>query len=120
MKRTLQNLPGKLFSFAILLAGAVSGTFSQAGTGVPAVFNFSPASGSKGTIVAISGTNFIATAAANIVYFGAVQTKVSSASPTNLIVTAPSGATFGPITVTAGGLTAYSGQLFEPTFTGGN
>ena len=84
----------------------------------PTILTVAPASGAVGTSVAIAGTGFSPAAASNIVYFGAVKAAVSSANPTNLAVTVPSGATFGPVTVTAGGLTAYSGQLFEPTFAG--
>ena len=84
----------------------------------PVVTGVIPAVGAPGTAVTISGTNFSAAAAANIVYFGAVQAVVSSASPTNLLVTVPAGAIFAPITVTVGGLTASSSQPFEPTFTG--
>ncbi len=66
----------------------------------------------------ISGTNFSATAASNIVCFGAVRAAVLVASPTNLAVTVPPGAIFAPVTVTVGGLTAYSAQIFDPTFIG--
>jgi hypothetical protein len=85
---------------------------------VPAIFNFTPLVGTNGTEVKISGTNFSATVSSNIVYFGAVQAPVLSASPTNLVVTVPVGATLNSITVTAGGLIAYSSLLFEPTFNG--
>ncbi len=94
--------------FAALLAHA----------GVPAIFSFSPASGTNGTIVNISGTNFSTTAASNIVYFGAVRATVSSASPTYLTATVPAGATYAPITVTANGLTAWANSSFLPTFVG--
>lgn len=87
-------------------------------TGVPAIFSFAPLSGASGTLVSISGTNFSATAVSNIVYFGAMQANVSSASPTNLTVRVPVSATYAPITVTTGSLTAYSAAAFEPTFIG--
>ncbi|MGO8836785.1 MAG: FG-GAP-like repeat-containing protein [Limisphaerales bacterium] len=88
---------------------------------VPVISSFIPASGTNGTVVTISGTGFSAQAAADIVYFGAVQATVSSASPTSLTVTVPAGATYAPVTVTVNGLTAYSGNPFLPTFnaTGG-
>ena len=87
-------------------------------TGPPAIFNFTPKAGANGTPIIITGTNFNATAAANTVYFGAVRANVLSASSNSLVVTMPTGATFGPVTVTVGGLTAYSSQMFEPTFIG--
>ena len=102
---------------ALYNAGS-AGKCTSSQSGVPVISSFAPANGFPGTFVTISGTNFSATAAANIVYFGAVQATVSSSSPTNLVVRVPTGATFASITVTVGGLTAYSSQLFEPTFTG--
>ena len=89
-----------------------------ASTGVPAIFNFAPASGTNGAVLIISGVNFSPIAASNIVYFGAVQANILAASPTSLVVVVPAGATFGPITVTVGGLMASSSQMFEPTFNG--
>jgi alpha-tubulin suppressor-like RCC1 family protein len=88
------------------------------GQSVPVVSSFSPSSGVVGSSVNIFGTNFSATTLSNIVYFGAVQAAVSSASMTNLTVTVPVGATFAPITVTVNGFVAYGVAPFEPTFTG--
>ena len=87
-------------------------------SGPPAIYNFSPASATNGAVVAIVGTNFSATAASNIVYFGAVQANVLAASPTSLTVTVPVGATYAPITVTANGYVAYAQAPFMPTFAG--
>ncbi len=85
---------------------------------VPAISNFSPNSGSVGTSLIISGASFSATAASNIVYFGAVQAAVLSASTNSLTVAVPSGATYAPITVTVNGLTASASMPFMPTFAG--
>jgi hypothetical protein len=85
----------------------------------PTITSFSPTSGPVGTTVTITGTNFNTTAANNIVYFGAVKAVVNGATATTLTVTAPVGATYQPITVTTGGLTAYSAQSFDLTFTSG-
>lgn len=90
------------------------GVFSQ-----PAITSFSPTSGPVGTTVIITGTNFSATPANNIVFFGAVRANVNSATTNSLSVTAPAGATFQPITVTVNGLTAYSVQSFNIMFAGG-
>ena len=84
----------------------------------PVIYTFNPNSGNAGMTVTIEGTNFSSTAASNIVFFGAVQASVVSASTTNLLVTVPAGATFAPITVTVNGLTAYASQPFLPTFAG--
>jgi alpha-tubulin suppressor-like RCC1 family protein len=93
-------------------------TVSLPPPGVPFITGFSPATSFPGTTVAIFGTNFSSTAASNTVYFGAVQAAVLSASVTNLVVTVPAGATFGPVTETVGGLIACSDRLFEPKFAG--
>jgi alpha-tubulin suppressor-like RCC1 family protein len=102
---------------AIYNAGS-AGKCTTASLAVPVISSLSPSSGANGTVVTISGNNFSPTPAANIVYFGAVQAVVSSASPTNLVVTVPVGATFAPVNVTVNGLTASSSQFFGPTFTG--
>jgi alpha-tubulin suppressor-like RCC1 family protein len=104
-----------------ILAGVqiVSSAYlNTAPSGVPMISSFTPASGTNVTLVTISGNNFSAAAAADIVYFGAVQAKVLSANPNSLTVTVPVGATFAPVTVTVNGLTAYASQPFTPTFAG--
>ena len=90
----------------------------------PVITAFSPNSGPTGaagsTTVTITGTGFSTTAANNIVYFGGVRATVTAATATQLTVTAPSGATFQPISVNVGGVTAYSYSVanpFIPTFT---
>ena len=102
--------------YAILMALITATASSQAQ--VPAIFSISPTVGTNGTLVGIGGTLFSTVVASNIVYFGSVRAGVLSASSNNLTVAVPAGATYSPITVTVGGLTAYSGQFFEPSFTG--
>ena len=105
------NLYGSILSSnAVLTVLAVN---------VPAIFAFSPISGTIGTSVTISGTNFSPVAASNIVYFGGVQAAVTAASATNLAVTVPAGATYAPITETVNGLTAYANSPFLPAFPSG-
>jgi hypothetical protein len=84
-------------------------------TSAPVIASFNPTSGQVGTTVTIEGANFGTTPADNIVFFGTVQTSVISATPTQLTVTVPSGATTQPITVTANGLTTISGTSFTVT-----
>ena len=86
---------------------------------VPTIISFNPASGPIGTSVLITGTNFSSTGANNTVYFGATKATVTAASLTQLTVTVPAGATYQPVTVTVGGLTAYSLKPFATTFSGG-
>lgn len=88
-------------------------------SGIPTILSFTPESGLVGSSVTISGANFDATPANNIVYFGATKASVTAASDTELMVTVPAGATYEPITVQVAGLTAYSNKPFVVTFNGG-
>ncbi|MEJ0058039.1 MAG: IPT/TIG domain-containing protein [Bacteroidota bacterium] len=63
-----------LFLFFLLIS--INKLFAQ----VPVITSFSPTSGPVGTPVIITGTNFGATVANNIVYFGAVRATVTSAT----------------------------------------
>jgi len=106
-------------AFSCLLVGIC--TVSAA----PVITSFSPKSGPTGvagsTTVIITGTDFSSEAGDNIVYFGGVQATVTAATYTQLTVTAPSGATWQPISVNVGGVIAYSYSVanpFIPTFAG--
>lgn len=85
---------------------------------VPSITQVTPSSGNPGTAVTITGAHFGATAADNIVHFGAIRATVTSASATQLTVTVPAGANYTPISVlnTATGLTGSSSTSFAPTF----
>ncbi|MBO9205474.1 MULTISPECIES: FG-GAP-like repeat-containing protein [Niastella] len=85
----------------------------------PVITSFSPASGPVGTTVTITGNNLGNSPADNIVYFGATQATVLSASSTLLTVQVPAGASYQPITVTTNRLTASSAIPFTVTFAGG-
>ena len=97
----------------------VTGTFSVTASLPPSITSFTPTSGPIGTTVTITGTNFDATPANNIVYFGATRATVTSATATQLTVTVPVGATYQPITVQVAGLTGFSSKPFVVTFAGG-
>jgi FG-GAP repeat/IPT/TIG domain/Bacterial Ig-like domain (group 3) len=88
----------------------------------PTITSFTPASGPVGTSVTINGTNFSTTAANNIVKFNGITAATpTSATAIKLVVTVPSGATTGTISVTVGALTGTSGSTFTvspPTITG--
>ena len=99
----------------LLLISAVFVAASQ----VPSITSFTPTSGRSGTLVTISGTNFSAVPANDIVYFGAVRGSVISASATQLTVSVPLGSSFAPIAATVNGLTGYSSSPFIVTFSGG-
>ena len=78
---------------------------------VPAITSLTPGSGPVGTNRHNCGeTNFDATAANDIVAFGGVTASVLSAATNSLTVAVPLGATFSPLTVTADGLVASTGN----------
>lgn len=103
----------------IVVAALIAFVFTRAHAQVPTIASFIPASGPVGTSVTIAGTNFSATTANNIVYFGATRASVTSATTTQLVVPVPMGATYQPIAVTVGGLATYSAKPFLVTFAGG-
>ena len=83
----------------------------------PAITSFSPVTGTIGTVVTITGTNFSTTPANNIVYFGAVKATVSVSTATTITLTVPAEAgSIVPVSVMVGGLTAYSANSPTPTF----
>ncbi len=95
-------------------AGNALAAFTSSFTTVaaPTITNFTPTSGTPGTVVTISGTNFDPVVSKNEVRFNGVLALVTAASATSLMTTVPSGATTGPITVTTRGGTATSGSNF--------
>ena len=109
----------KTIQTASLFFATVLAASSFAQNQIPAISSFTPTVGYVGATVTITGTNFSSVASNNIVYFGAVQAVVTAANATNLVVTAPVGATYAPITETVNGLTAYADTPFLPTFLSG-
>jgi serine protease len=75
----------------------------------PVITGFTPASGSAGTSVTISGYNF---ARASMVRFNGASASFSILSATSISATVPVGATSGPISVTNPGGTATSATNF--------
>jgi hypothetical protein len=110
----------KLLPLALViayLAGLSAYTTVQA---QPVINHFSPVVGPAGSSVVITGTGFSSSATGNTVFMGAARAVVTAASAGSLTVTVPSGATFQPITVTTGGLTARSALGFTVTYPAGN
>lgn len=81
---------------------------------IPEIEEFTPDSALPGATVTITGENFSATAAENLVSFNGVAATVVSATETTLVVTVPEGATAGPIAVTVNGATGKSSASFTP------
>ena len=111
MSKYLPAICKTIFAFLLLITVKV--------TAQPTITSFTPSSGPVGTSVTITGTNFNAVLANNIVYFGAVKATVTAGTTISLTVTVPAGATYQPISVldNATGLTGYSSKPFITTFT---
>ena len=75
----------------------------------PTISAFSPGTGGSGTMVTITGTNFISPSA---VRFNGTEASFTTNSTTEIIATVPTGATTGPITVTTSQGTATSSASF--------
>lgn len=112
MSRHLLIFCNSIFAFVLSI------TITLKVTAQPTISSFAPASGMIGTSVIISGTNFNAVPANNIVFFGAVKATVTLGSTTALTVTVPGGATYQPLSVldNATGLSGYSSKPFIVTF----
>ncbi|MDZ7807217.1 MAG: IPT/TIG domain-containing protein [Gracilimonas sp.] len=78
----------------------------------PTIESIAPDSGTTGTQVTITGSNFSSTASDNIVTFNGVRAELNSAAATELVAFVPFDATTGPVEVTVNGQTATG-----PTFT---
>ncbi|WP_190810528.1 IPT/TIG domain-containing protein [Flagellimonas sp. S3867] len=77
----------------------------------PKINSFSPTSGPVGTNIWITGQNFGATPAANVVKIGETTATITSAKATEIFVTVPEGATTGKISVIANGKTNVGGTF---------
>ena len=86
----------------------------------PLIRAVTPGGSTPGATIKIKGKKFDATASKNIVYFGAVRATVTAASDSLLLVSAPFGASYEPVTVTTKRLTAFSPIPFVITFPSNN
>lgn len=82
----------------------------------PVITSLSSYSADIGTTLTITGENFDPIAANNTVNFGATKADVISASPTQLQVEVPIGATFDAVSVNTQNGTGYSDERFSPSF----
>ena len=120
MNNVMKGVLGSVLLAAFVAAcGGGGGTTPSGNAGsAPTIVAFSPTSGTVGTSVTITGTNFDAAAANNTVRFNGAQAVVSSATSTQIVAPVPAGATTGPITVTTAAGTATSSANFT-VLTGG-
>ncbi len=82
----------------------------------PTIVSFSPHTGSLGSSVSLTGSNFDPNPVNDIVYFGPIRAAVISASTTSLDVRVPPGTGYAPVSITTGGLTASTTTPFGVTF----
>jgi gliding motility-associated-like protein len=81
----------------------------------PTITSFTPTSGTFGTTVTITGTNFSIIPANNGVEFNGISANVTSSAATSITCEVPAGATTGLITVTVGGQSDTSTNDFTVT-----
>ncbi|NOT76692.1 MAG: hypothetical protein HOP08_17325 [Cyclobacteriaceae bacterium] len=97
---------------AIVPAGATTGKITISGNGrtstslidfivsvAPSISSFAPMAGTPGSQVTISGSDFVPNLLGNAVKFNGVRANVISASSSQVIVTVPTGATSGRISI---------------------
>ena len=85
----------------------------DAPAGPVAITLFTPLIGATGTTVQIFGRGFSGTAAQNVVAFNGAAATVTAAAANRLVVTVPSGATTGRISVTTPVGSATSAAIFR-------
>lgn len=79
----------------------------------PTISSFTPSSGSVGSTVTITGTNFSAIPANNIVkFFNSKTATITASTATSITTTVPTGAITGPISVTVNCMTVQSATDF--------
>jgi len=100
--------------FAIAISGlALNGCKKNSlASTTPTITSFTPTSGTTGTTVVITGTNYSIIAANNTVSFNGVETIVLASSASQLTVTVPAGATSGKIMVVVNSIPVTSSGNF--------
>jgi hypothetical protein len=108
-------------AITVTVAGntATSATNFTVTAPLPTITSFTPASGSVGTTVTITGTNFSTTPANNTVQFNGTTAFVTASTATSITTTVPTGAITGKISVTVGGNIATSTNDYTVTTSGG-
>jgi sugar lactone lactonase YvrE len=94
------------------LNGISSGSYQVFTLSPPSISSVNPTTGTPGTTVTITGTNFFPQIGGNQVFFNGLAGLMLSESATQLVVAVPAGATSGNVTVVVNNLTAIG-----PSFT---
>jgi YD repeat-containing protein len=85
----------------------------SAGLLPPVISSFSPAIGTPGTAVTVSGSNFAtSTSSGETAYINGVASSIASTTASSLSLTVPTSATSGPITVDTTTGVGTSGSMF--------
>lgn len=105
-------------SVLVTVGGVASNPYGfEVGVAAPNITSISPTSGAVATSVTIKGTGFGSTQGTNTVNFNGVSGVPTSWSATQIKVPVPTGATTGPVVVTASG-TVSNGVSFTVPGTG--
>ena len=100
-------------------SGLRSGYSTEVSTNIvanaPTIATLSPASGSVGTAVTISGANFGATKGTSVVRFNGTVGTPTSWSASAIVVPVPAGATTGPVVVTVNSAASNGVTFTVPT-----
>jgi len=110
MKTTL-----KLFSLFFMLFAFVACSDDDDADPAPVEFTvtaISPESGTVGTEITITGTDFPTDASAINLTFGGVAATISSVSSTQIVTSVPAGATSGEVSIVANGFTKTTPSTF--------
>jgi len=105
---------GNSAQYAYDAAGNITSITRNTGTAV-AISDVEPIYGQAGNSISIDGTGFSTTPSSNSVKFNGVSATVVSATPSQLVVTVPAGATTGPISVIVGSSSATTPYSFTIT-----
>ena len=118
---TAQVPTGATTGYVVVTVGGVASngvTFTVTSATAPSITSLSPTSGAVGTSVTITGTNFGATqGSSTVTFYNGKAAAVTTWSAASIVVTVPTGATTGSVTVTVGGV-ASNGVSFTVTTSG--
>jgi len=110
--RQATNPGGDSVQYTYDAAGNITG-IAQVSAATLSVVEFTPDAGVVGSTLNIFGTGFSTTPSSNTVTVNGTTATVSVSTPTKLVVTVPSGASSGAVSVQVGAATAQSTQPFN-------
>lgn len=93
-------------------------SWTTAGSPTPTISGFSPSSGAPGTVVTITGTNFIPSLSGQTVTFSNIAASVTAATATSITAVVPSHALTGTVKVITVNGTGTSGSNFTVPLSG--